>query len=111
MNETLSVEQRKALHDEAYERNKKNIEICRYGIAFDDLRLAALAYFDISEDDRMDLWLSTTNGGCFSTAERKVIKDDLRRYWRLNGTDHNGTTVDAGDLRSDSGDSLDRSLD
>jgi hypothetical protein len=67
--------QAKARHDEAYGRHSESISYIKERLAEDDLEPAAKEWAEISQDDQRALWLATTKGGCFTTAERKTIKE------------------------------------
>jgi len=44
-----------------------------------DLSEAAEAWFEIPEEERMDLWLAITKGGLFRNDERNIISNQFRR--------------------------------
>lgn len=44
------------------------------GINKGDLGVAAEAWFELSEDERMTLWVATSKGGVFTTEERQMMK-------------------------------------
>jgi hypothetical protein len=50
-----------------------SIEKIKLGIESGDLSVAAEAWFELSADEKTRLWRAPTNGGIFTTAERKVI--------------------------------------
>lgn len=69
--------QAKARHDEAYGRHSESISYIKERLAEDDHDAAAKEWAQISQDDQRALWLATTKGGCFTTAERKTIKEKV----------------------------------
>jgi len=62
----------------AYQENVRNLMpsiICiRNGIATNQFSVAAEAWFELSEDEQRSLWIATTKGGIFTTAEREIMK-------------------------------------
>lgn len=64
----------------AIRENLQSIIYIKDCIAADDLPGAAEAWFELSEEHQKDLWISTTAGGVFTTAERKIIKEQLRSH-------------------------------
>lgn len=69
--------QRKATHDAALARHSESVAFIKERIAAEDFKAVATEWGAISQDDQMALWLATTKGGCFTTEERKAIKEKL----------------------------------
>lgn len=69
--------QRKAAHDDALARHSESVAFIKERIAAEDFKAVAAEWGAISQDDQMALWLATTKGGCFTTEERKAIKEKL----------------------------------
>jgi hypothetical protein len=67
--------QRKEIHDEALSRHMDEVVAIKTAIKAEDWREMAEVWALIPEDDQRALWLATTKGGTFSTAERKAIKE------------------------------------
>lgn len=67
-------------HMAAVWRNVRSIEAIKSYIAEEDYRAAALCWYELDEDTMRDLWLATTKGGVFSTAEREAIKLKCAAY-------------------------------
>jgi recombination protein RecT len=80
------AEKRKAEHDEAFGRHAESVAFIKERIAADDMAAVADEWRSIGEDDQRALWLATSKGGCFSTAERKAIKERLPRSGALEHT-------------------------
>lgn len=79
-------DERKSVHDEAAEQYAESIAGVKEAIAkFDEtgdsdaLYTARELWEGIPQAARIDLWLAPTKGGCLTTRERKVIKEQLPR--------------------------------
>lgn len=68
---------RKAVHDDALGRHSESVAFIKDRIAADDLDAVAQEWRAIPEADQIALWLAPTKGGCFTTAERKTMKERL----------------------------------
>jgi hypothetical protein len=68
---------RKAQHDAAYARHSESVDFIKQRIAAQDWKAVADEWYAIPQDDQMALWLATTKGGCFTTDERKALKEQL----------------------------------
>ena len=73
--------ERKGQHDRAAQGNRAAIARIKAGIAVylessnpTDLSTAAEEWFELTDEDKMALWLAPTKGGVFSTKEREIIK-------------------------------------
>lgn len=73
----LQAAKRKAAHDDAHGRHSESVDFIKDRIAADDMQAVADEWRAIPEDDQMALWLATSKGGCFTTAERKAIKERM----------------------------------
>lgn len=62
----------------AIRENLQSITYIKDSIASDDLPGAAEAWFELSEEVQRALWVAPTDGGVFTTAERKIMKEQLR---------------------------------
>lgn len=71
------ITRRKAVHDEAHGRHSESVAFIKERIASGDLQAVAVEWAAISQVDQMALWLATSKGGCFTTEERRTIKEDL----------------------------------
>lgn len=76
------ADERKQRHDAAVEQYLPSLEAIRAALTVyhdsgveDALYTAAEAWAEIPQAAQMDLWLATTKGGWFTTAERKTIKE------------------------------------
>lgn len=67
--------QRKAQHDEALGRHSESVAYIKERIGEDDMETAYKEWQAISTEDQRALWLATSKGGCFTTDERKAIKE------------------------------------
>lgn len=60
-----------------------SISAIKEGIAGGNYEEAGAAWFELSETEKRQLWRAPTKGGIFTTKEREVIKEDLRKaYYR-----------------------------
>lgn len=74
---TQDAARQKAKHDAAYGRHSESIAFIKERIEAGDLHAVAEEWAAIPQDDQRALWLATTKGGCFTTEERRTIKEDL----------------------------------
>lgn len=77
--EAEKIAARKATHDEALGRHSESIDFIKDRVAAEDWKAVSEEWHAIPQADQMALWLATTKGGCFSTHERKSIKDNASR--------------------------------
>lgn len=68
---------RKAVHDEALGRHSESVDFIKDRLAAEDYAAADEEWRAIPQDDQIALWLATTKGGCFTTEERKTLKEKL----------------------------------
>lgn len=61
-------------HMDAVWNNFSSVEAIKEYIAQEDYRAAALCWCEMDEETQRALWLATTKGGVFTTAEREAIK-------------------------------------
>ena len=61
---------------DATRENWTNVDAIKRGIASETLDVAAEAWFELEKDTMHDLWVATTKGGVFTTAERSVMQTD-----------------------------------
>lgn len=71
------LKKRKAVHDAALEKHSESVTYIKERISAEDWPAVASEWGDIPQNDQMALWLASTKGGCFSTEERKAIKEKL----------------------------------
>lgn len=89
----LSEEQKEAARDErkrgyfieAYNRNEDTMLQIKKRIDDGDLKGAAAAWYELSENDQMALYIAPTKAGehkgkCFTTTQREAIKNDLPKH-------------------------------
>lgn len=69
--------QRKAVHDDAHGRHSESVTFIKERIAAEDFEAVAQEWADIPQNDQLALWLASSKGGCFTTEERKAIKERL----------------------------------
>lgn len=60
----------------AANENADSVVLIKEGIAENDMVKAAEAWDELDKETKQALWLATTKGGCFSTAERAAMKSD-----------------------------------
>ena len=65
---------------EAYGRLSESVEYIQERIASGDIKAAADEWYGLDPADQMALWLAPSKGGCFSTNERKIMKDDFGQF-------------------------------
>lgn len=77
--EQLEIEaaRRRDQHDEALGRHSESVAFIKERIAAEDWPAVRDEWNLIPQDDQMALWLATSKGGIFTTAERKAIKEKL----------------------------------
>lgn len=68
---------RKAVHDAALAKHSESVAFIKERIEAKDLAAVATEWGAIPQEDQMALWLASTKGGCFTTDERRTIKEDL----------------------------------
>lgn len=66
---------RKEAHDEAAEQYEDAINAVKQAIANEEWERMTRHWNTIPQSAQVDLWLATSKGGIFSTAERKAIKE------------------------------------
>lgn len=98
--EQLTPEQEAAAREErkrqyfiaAYEKNEDTVLQIKERLAYEDFEGAAAAWFDLSQQEQMALYIAPTKAGqykekCFTTAQRTAIKEMLPKY-RKNNNNH-----------------------
>jgi len=78
-----AVNQAKADHDKALQENLASVNAIKLSIEENDLSTAAECWFELEEDVQRALWLAPSKGGIFTTKDREVMKNDLRKA--MNG--------------------------
>lgn len=66
---------RKAVHDAVLAKHADSVAFIKERIGDDDMEGAHKEWQAIPHDDQMALWLATSKGGCFTTDERKALKE------------------------------------
>jgi hypothetical protein len=59
----------------AFAFNFSSVEAIKTYLSNDEIDLAKEAWNEIPHQDQMDLWLAVTKGGCFTTEERRLLKE------------------------------------
>ena len=72
--EDLPAPEPEKTYEQWCEENKSSIIAIKAGIASEDLALAAEAWFELSNEVKTALWKAPSKGGCFTGAERDVLK-------------------------------------
>jgi len=75
-------ERKRGYFIEAYNRNEDAVLQIKERIAFGDLVGAAKAWYDLSQEDQLALYIAPTKAGdhkdkCFTTAQRDIIKTEF----------------------------------
>jgi hypothetical protein len=52
----------------------ESIDVIKSGIESGEMSAASEAWFELSEEEKMNLWKAPSKGGCFTTKEREVMK-------------------------------------
>lgn len=60
--------------EDAKNRLKKSIDCIKEGIGSGDLSSASEAWFELTDEEKKELWIAPSRGGPFTTAERKVMQ-------------------------------------
>lgn len=68
---------RKAAHDAALAIHSESVAFIKTCVASEDWPAAAQEWYGIPQADQKALWLASTKGGCFTTAERTALKEKL----------------------------------
>ncbi len=70
-------------HMAAVRENLDSIIGIKLAIANEDIQYAAMVWMELDNDTKQALWISTRDGGIFTTAERKEMRsDEFYRAWR-----------------------------
>ena len=75
----------------AIRENMKSIQAVKEGIATGELHAAAEAWFELDNQIKKTLWVAPSNGGPFSTEERRVMQTTEFREAQMN---HDDAVVD-----------------
>jgi len=73
-----------ALQD-AIRKHFDTIVAVKHGIRDNDLYSAGEAWFELSQDEQKSLWVAPTKGGIFTTEERRIMKEELRKAYYESG--------------------------
>jgi len=69
-------------HMSAVRDNIDSIVWIKTAISNDDIQSAAQAWIELDNDAKQALWISTRDGGIFTTSERKAMRtDEFYRAW------------------------------
>ena len=74
--EVGETDPRKLAHDAALARNLDSVNAIKQAIDEGEISYAYEAWQEVSDEDKKALWLATTKGGCFTTAQRAVFKSN-----------------------------------
>lgn len=65
---------------EAYGRLSESVEYIQDRLKAGDYRPAAEEWYGLDQQDQMALYLAPTKGGCFSTEERRLMKENFGQF-------------------------------
>lgn len=88
--EQLAFAQRR--HKEAYDRHIESIKYIKDRLDAGDFRPAIVEWMAIGETDRRALWLAHTKGGCLSTAQHALIRENQTRVLQAIKAESETTT-------------------
>lgn len=71
-----AIYERMTAHMTVVMDNIESVQAIKAYIDLDDVYGACQVWGELSGDEKKALWLATSKGGCFSTAERKYIQSD-----------------------------------
>lgn len=69
------LEKKREAHEEALGRHSESVDFIKDRIAAEDWQAMTDEWAAIPQEDQIALWLASTKGGTFSTAERKALKE------------------------------------
>ena len=69
-----TAEQDLANYQSACDELADSITQIKEGITDNDLKFAAIAWFELTNDEKIAIWRAPTKGGCFTVKERKMIQ-------------------------------------
>lgn len=75
----LTAEQDLANYQAACDELADSITQIKEGITDNDLKFAAIAWFELTNDEKTAIWRAPTKGGCFTVKERKMIQSSAFR--------------------------------
>lgn len=83
--EAAREERKRRYFIEAYNRNEDTVIQIKERIGYGDIAAAAAAWFDLSQEDQMALFIAPTKAGehkakCFTTAQRETIRAEFHRH-------------------------------
>lgn len=86
-------ERKRGYFIEAYNRNEDTVLQIKERIAFGDLVGAAKAWYDLSQEDQLALYIAPTKAGehknkCFTTAQRDIIKTEFPKNGKKAAETH-----------------------
>lgn len=70
------LEKKRVDHDEALGRHSESVDFIKDRIAAEDWPAMTQEWQAIPQEDQIALWLASSKGGTFSTAERKALKEN-----------------------------------
>lgn len=70
-----------AAHNEMVRKHLASIQAVKDAIASKDYYAAGEAWFELPEDEQRALWIAPSKGGIFTTEERTIIKEELRKAY------------------------------
>lgn len=74
------AERRVQAFKEAYGRLSESVEYIQERIAAGDFKPAAEEWYGLGKQDQMALYLAPTKGGCFTTEERRLMKENFGQF-------------------------------
>lgn len=77
MTEEEKLAARVKVHDEALGRHSESVAFIKDRIEAQDWKAMTDEWRAIPQDDQTALWLAPTKGGCFSTAERTALRENI----------------------------------
>jgi hypothetical protein len=75
-----AIARKKEAHDRVYAKNQESVDFMRDLLERGDVKGAANEWWNYTQDEQTALFLATTKGGIFTTAQRKVIKEQFGQY-------------------------------
>tara|TARA_R110002167_G_scaffold205926_1_gene409903 strand:- start:11 stop:706 length:696 start_codon:yes stop_codon:yes gene_type:complete len=82
----LTAEQDLENYQAACDELIDSITQIKEGINDNDLKFAAIAWFELTDDEKTAIWRAPTKGGCFTVQERKMIaSSEFRKIYYGTG--------------------------
>jgi hypothetical protein len=71
---------RRAVHDVALAKHADAVRAIKEGIAAENWPAVVTNWDEIPQEDQMALWLAPSKGGCFTTAERDALTENMPKH-------------------------------